>query len=76
MECISDDTHYAMCDLKSVSNISAQTWYRKIAKHYKDTNEEQIKTIISQTLDSLKEFLGRQYHLIGNKNAWILKPGG
>lgn len=27
-------------------------------------------------LEKMKNMLGNQYSLIGNKNAWILKPGG
>ena len=75
-EVISDDVHQVMCDLKISANFGTQPWFRKLQKLYKDVNAENAKVAIKVILEKLASLHGRQYHLIGNKNAWILKPGG
>eukprot|EP00347_Sterkiella_histriomuscorum_P020315 403338280 len=73
---ISDDIHEIMSDMKLLPNFGTQPWFRKLQKQYKEINEENAKATIKQLLEQVSQLHGRQYHLIGNKNAWILKPGG
>jgi len=42
-----------------------------------DLNPQTLQKEIEETLERVKhELLGKQFDLIGTKNAWILKPGG
>ena len=69
--------HVALTDIKAVANFGNQPWFRKIFNFYKDTvTEETAKKVIKDMLERLMPILGKQYSIIGTKNAWILKPGG
>ena len=75
---ISDDIHSSFVDLKMAPSFSTQPWFRKVFNTYKDvvTGEETAKQAVRDMLKRVKDGLGRQYSIIGTKNAWILKPGG
>ena len=73
---IQDEIFYAVSDLKAPTTLTSQTWFRKVQKFYKETlSEENAKDRVKEMLERLKPMLGNQYSIIGNKNAWILKPG-
>lgn len=40
IDCISEDIHFAFCDLKAPSNFSAMPLFRKVQKVYKEKSEE------------------------------------
>ena len=75
-EPISEDLHYCLAEPKAQTTFVSQPWFRKVQKQYKDLNESNIKAYTGDILEKVKAQLGNQYSIIGNKNAWILKPGG